>query len=225
MWHLARGASVVWIGLTGSLAMAAEEPKFEILAQDGDHEIRRYSALIVAETTVEGDMDAATRQGFGLIADYIFGNNQSPRPEDGPQLPEKIPMTAPVMAEPVGGSRKIAMTAPVTAEPMGGAGSMALAQQWRIHFVMPSAYSLASLPTPRNSAVQLRAIPPQVFAVLKYSGFNTAARVQEMTDELVRWMASRQLQPAGAPQLARYDPPWTLPMWRRNEVQIRVENP
>lgn len=205
--------------------MAVEEPKFELLAQDGDHEIRRYSALIVAETTVEGDMDAATRQGFKRIADYIFGNNQAARPAGGPQPSEKIAMTAPVVAEPVGDSRKIAMTAPVTAEPVGGTASMVGAQQWRIHFVMPSAYTLASLPAPGNSAVQLRALPPQVFAVLKYSGFNSAARVQEKTDELVRWMASRNLQPIGTPQLARYDPPWTLPMWRRNEIQIRVENP
>lgn len=223
--RLARWASLVWMGLTGSLAMAVEEPKFELLVQDGDHEVRRYSALIVAETTVEGDMDAATRQGFKLIADYIFGNNQAARSVGETQLSEKISMTAPVVAEPVGDSRKIAMTAPVTAEPVGGAASMAVAQQWRIHFVMPSAYTLANLPTPRNSAVQLRALPPQVFAVLKYSGFNSAARVQEKTDELMRWLALRHLQSAGTPQLARYDPPWTLPMWRRNEIQIRIENP
>lgn len=205
--------------------MASEEPKFELLTQDGDYEIRRYSALIIAETTVEGDMDAATRQGFKLIADYIFGNNQAARPVGEPQSSEKISMTAPVVAEPVGESRKIAMTAPVTAEPVGGADSMVVAQQWRIHFVMPSAYTLATLPMPRNSAVQLRALPPQVFAVLKYSGFNSAARVQEKTDDLMRWVALRHLQPSGAPQLARYDPPWTLPMWRRNEIQIRIEKP
>ena len=205
--------------------MAAEEPKFELLTQDGDYEIRRYNALIVAETLVEGDMDAATRQGFKVIADYIFGNNQAARPAGEPQLSEKISMTAPVVAEPVRDSSKIAMTAPVTAEPVGGAISMDGAQQWRIHFVMPSNYSLASLPTPRNAAVQLRELPPQFFAVLKYSGFNSAARVQEKTDELARWIASRHLQPASAPQLARYDPPWTLPMFRRNEIQIRIENP
>ena len=205
--------------------MAVEEPKFELLTQDGDYEVRRYNALIVAETTVEGDMDSATRQGFKLIADYIFGNNQTARPVGGPQVSEKISMTAPVVAEPIADSRKIAMTAPVTAEPVGGTASMAEAQQWRIHFVMPSAYTLANLPTPLNSAVQLRALPPQAFAVLKYSGFNSAARVQGKTDELARWIASRHLQPASAPQLARYDPPWTLPMFRRNEIQIRIENP
>lgn len=225
-WRVARWVLLAWVGFnTGNVAMASEEPKFELLTQDGDFEIRRYSALIVAETMVEGDMDAATRQGFKRIADYIFGNNQAARPVGDPQPSAKIAMTAPVVAEPVGSGRKIAMTAPVTAEPVGGAVSMALAQQWRIHFVMPSAYTLTNLPTPRNSAVQLRALPPQAFAVLKYSGSNSAERVQEKTDELLRWLALRHLQPAGAPQLARYDPPWTLPMWRRNEIQIRIENP
>ena len=136
-------------------------------------------------------------------------------------------MTAPVVAEPVPQSQKIAMTAPVTAEPVGGAAQASLteATQWRIHFVMPSEYTLDTLPRPNNAAVQLRQLPPTVFAVVSYSGLNTQAQVQQKTEELQRWIASRNLQPLGAPQLARYDPPWTLPMWRRNEVQIQVRQP
>ena len=86
-------------------------------------------------------------------------------------------------------------------------------------------YTLDTLPRPNNPAVQLRELPPMVFAVVAYSGLNTAARVQEKTEELQRWIASRNLQPLGTPQLARYDPPWTLPMWRRNEVQVQVRQP
>jgi len=29
----------------------------------------------------------------------------------------------------------------------------------------------------------------------------------------------------GTPQLARYDPPWTLPMFRRNEIMLEVAAP
>lgn len=221
----ARSAGVLVIGLTaGSMVMAVEEPKFEVTAQDGNYEVRRYAPVIVAETYVEGDMDAATRKGFQLIADYIFGNNQLAGTA-AEKASEKIAMTAPVTAEPVTASGKIAMTAPVTVEPVATASSMASATQWRIHFVMPSQYSMQTLPKPNNEAVKLRAMPARTFAVLSYSGFNTASRVQEKTDELALWMKSRNLEAAGAPQLARYDPPWTLPMWRRNEIQMEIKAP
>lgn len=210
--------------------MAVEEPRFELLAKDGDHELRRYGAVIVAETLVAGDREAATTQGFKQIADYIFGNNRAVGPPpQGTETPasQKIAMTAPVLAEPGGGSQKIAMTAPVMAEPVGDAAqaSLADATRWRIHFVMPHQYTLSSLPRPNNAAVQLRELPPTVFAVVSYSGLNSTARVQEKTEDLLRWMAAKNLQPLGAAQLARYDPPWTLPMWRRNEVQIEVRQP
>ncbi len=231
-WRPLRLASALLLGLTlGGSAMAVEEPAFELLAKDGDLELRRYGATIVAETLMEGDRDAASTQGFKLIADYIFGNNRAAGPVSqapGKQPSEKIAMTAPVVAEPVKPSQKIAMTAPVTAEPVGDAAaeaSLNSATQWRIHFVMPRQYTMATLPRPNNAAVQLRELPPTVFAVVSYSGLNTAAHVQQKTEELQRWMASRNLQPLGAAQLARYDPPWTLPMWRRNEVQIQVREP
>lgn len=221
----ARSAGVLVIGLTaGSMVMAVEEPKFEVTAQDGNYEVRRYAPVIVAETYVEGDMDAASRKGFKLIADYIFGNNQLAGTA-AEKASEKIAMTAPVTAEPVPASGKIAMTAPVTVEPVATASSMASATQWRIHFVMPGQYSMQTLPKPNNEAVKLRAMPARTFAVLSYSGFNTASRVQEKTDELALWMKARNLEAVGAPQLARYDPPWTLPMWRRNEIQMEIKTP
>ena len=225
----ARVAGILTIGLTaGSMSMATEEPKFEVTAKDGNSEVRRYAPVIVAETYVEGDMDTATRKGIKLIADYIFGNNHlagSAAGNTAQKASENIAMTAPVTAEPVAVSAKIAMTAPVTAEPVAAASSMASASQWRIHFVMPAHYSMQTLPQPNNEAVKLRAMPARTFAVLSYSGFNTASRVQEKTDELALWMKSKNLQAAGAPQLARYDPPWTLPMWRRNEIQMEVKTP
>jgi hypothetical protein len=184
----------------GSAAMAVEEPKFETVLQEAKFEVRQYAPLIVAETWVDGDMSAASGKGFRLIADYIFGNN-------------KMPQSA---------SSKIAMTAPVAMEPAPGAVGLAGAQRWRVHFVMPSQYSMATLPTPNNAAVTLREVPAKRVAVATYSGFNTDSRIQEETQTLVAWMLERKLAAAGPAQLARYDPPWTLPIWRRNEIHIEV---
>jgi hypothetical protein len=196
---------------TGSL-MATEEPKFESLRKEDNFEVRRYAPLIVAETVVEGDMDSASRRGFRLIADYIFGKN------------ERIAMTNPVVAEPQGKAEKIAMTAPVSIEPENAdRNRIAGAQRWRVHFVMPSQYTLASLPKPLNPQVTLREVPAQTFAVLTYSGLNTEKRVQDKTDQLLDWLKAQGVETIGKPQLARYDPPWTLPFLRRNEILQEIK--
>ena len=200
-------------------AMAIEEPKYEVLLSDKQFEVRKYAPVMVAETLVEGDMDDASSKGFRLIADYIFGNNQLPNAASS----GKIAMTAPVILEPQ--SSKIAMTAPVTLEPQGGETNMQTAKQWLVQFVMPSQYTLASIPKPKNNAVSLREIPSKHYAVLKYSGFNTVARVQARTQEARELAIKNNLKMIGQPQLSRYDPPWTLPMLRRNEIMIEISAP
>ena len=142
--------------------MAIEEPSYEVLASESAFEIRRYAPLLVAETFVDGDMDEASNKGFRLIADFIFGNNQIP----GADQQSKIAMTAPVKVEPQ--SAKIDMTAPVTVEPQAADASLDSARRWRVHFVMPRAYSLQSIPKPRNNAVQLREVPEKYFVVHLY---------------------------------------------------------
>lgn len=199
--------------------MAIEEPKYEVLLKDGPFEIRNYAPCLVAETWVEGDMDEASSKGFRLIAGYIFGNNQAVSSASS----EKIAMTAPVTLEPQ--SAKIAMTAPVTIEPQKEATSMKNGKQWLVKFIMPSQYTLGTIPKPKNSAVNLREIPSKRYAVLKYSGFNFQSQVQNKTQEALDWLGKKNLQAIGQPQLSRYDPPWTLPMFRRNEIMIEISNP
>lgn len=207
--------SVLWMGN----AMAIEEPTFKVLVSDGSFEIRQYAPMLIAETLVEGDMDEASSKGFRLIADFIFGNNQV----SDSQIKSKIAMTAPVTAEPQ--SSKISMTAPVTLEPTSAAMTMQTAKQWRISFVMPSQYTLENIPKPNNNAVRLKEIPGKYFAVQTYSGFNTLARVQRKTDETLEWAGKRSLKMIGTPQISRYDPPWTLPMFRRNEILVEIAAP
>ncbi len=212
---LVLGLGLLWI----KPAMAIEEPKYEVVTADAQFEVRHYAPILIAETIVEGDMDAASSKGFRLIADFIFGNNQ----QSDSDKKAKIAMTAPVTVEPQ--SSKIAMTAPVTVEPQAAESSMKIAKTWRINFVMPSQYTLATIPKPKNNAVTLREVPSKYFIVHKYSGFNTVSRVQSKTDEAVEWATKRSYKIIGIPQLSRYDPPWTLPMFRRNEIMIEIAAP
>lgn len=200
-------------------AMAIEEPAFKVISKTGKFEIRQYAPYLIAQTWVEGDMDDAGSQGFRRIADFIFGNNQLP----GGQASSKIAMTAPVTMEPQ--SAKIAMTAPVAMEPSDNTSGMKSAQRWRVQFAMPRQYTLANIPQPKNAAVTLSEVPEKYVAVHSYSGLNTLQRVQDKTDDLLQWVKTSSLVAKGPPQLARYDPPWTLPMWRRNEIMVEIEAP
>ena len=206
---------LLWMGS----AMAIEEPKYKVLFNEGSMEVRRYEPLLMAEVLVEGDMDEASTKGFRLIADYIFGNNENP----DNTVSAKIAMTAPVTVVPE--SSKISMTAPVTVAPQSVQPDVGSTSTWRVHFVMPSQYSLSTIPKPKNKAVSLREVPEKYFVVLKYSGFNTASKVQRLSDEALVWTRTKGLKTLGLPQLARYDPPWTLPMFRRNEIMVEISAP
>ena len=198
---------MIALTLTGA-AMATEEPKYSVLEKEPPFEIRSYAPLIIAEVQVDGDLDEASSQGFRLIAAYIFGQNQ---------VNQKIAMTAPVTVEDqVPKSAKIAMTAPVGIESNAG--------RWTVSFVMPAEYSMETIPKPINPQVQLRQMPALKKAVIVFSGFYNAQKVAEKTLELEQWMRARNLSAAGAPNFARYNPPWTLPFMRRNEIMINLRD-
>ncbi len=202
-----------------SAALAIEEPKYKILDQEAGFELRQYAPFIVAETWVDGDMDAASNKGFRVIADYIFGNNKAPQSTQS----SKIAMSAPVTLAPDAQPLKLDMTAPVSLQPAVEASTWVQTQRWRVQFVMPDKYTLESLPIPNNGAIKLREVPAKTVAVAKYSGLNTDSRIRKETQALTDWVQARKLVPSGPPQLARYDPPWVLPMLRRNEIQLEIK--
>ena len=186
--------------------MAIEEPKFEVVRNFDAFELRKYPPLLIAEVTVSGDRGEASSAGFRKIADFIFGNNT------GVGKQSKIDMTVPVVVEPI----KIEMTAPVTIQASSNEKS------WKVQFVMPSQFTLESLPKPNNEEVKIVVVPEKYYAVIKFSGFTGDESVAENTTYLKAWMARESLTAIGLPRLARYNPPWTLPFWRRNEIQIEV---
>jgi hypothetical protein len=108
------------------------------------------------------------------------------------------------------------MTVPVGIEPNAG--------KWTVSFVMPAQYTMDSIPKPINPLVQLRQIPAVKKAVIRFSGFYNQQKVDEKTLELEQWIKSRNLQSAGTPNFARYNPPWSLPFMRRNEVMINLRD-
>ena len=198
--------------LTSGAAMATEEPNYTVLSQMDDFELRRYDKQLVAQTLVSGDQDSASREGFKVLADYIFGNNTAATGGSS-----KISMTAPVTMQPNNKksdseSQKIAMTAPVSMQQDDG--------KWRVQFTMPSKYTMQTLPKPNNPNITITEVPAQTYGVIKFSGLAGSKKVATKTEELQSWMQTQNLTITGEPELARYNPPWTLPFLRRNEVMI-----
>jgi DNA gyrase inhibitor GyrI len=204
MWWLIAVVAVVLLGaaLWGPIVSNVQQPKYQVVESSGNIEIRDYPPQIVAEAEVAGDRRDAIRKGFRIIADYIFGNNTSA---------QKVPMTAPVTQQ---GSEKIAMTAPVTQQ---GDGNI-----WRVRFVMPSSYTIETLPKPNNPAVKLKEIGGRRYAVIRFSGMAGEDNLKRRTEELNAFISAKNLTPLSAPTYAFYNPPWTLPFLRRNEVMVEI---
>jgi hypothetical protein len=161
------------------------------------------SPRIAAETTIGADEEPARNLGFRLLASYIFGANSSS---------DKIAMTAPVAQQP---SEKIAMTAPVATQrtPSG---------EWVIRFFMPSKYTLESLPAPNDDRVRLVTVPSETVAVLRFTGNIDPDAVSTRTRHFLKVLYRNKIEPTGDPLAWFYDPPWTLPFLRRNEVVVGV---
>jgi hypothetical protein len=198
--------SFVLVLMSGGPAMAVEEPPHTIVEKAGAFELRRYESMVVAEVVVSGERSAAANAGFRLLANYIFGGNE-------PKA--KIAMTAPV-TQSSGKGETIAMTAPVTQAQTGAASD------WVIGFVMPRGSRLETMPVPLDPKVKLRVVPERTIAALRFSGLAGMTTLTEKTGELQAELRRRGLATAGPVTFAFYDPPWTLPFMRRNEVMVEV---
>lgn len=181
-----------------------EEPSFTVVEVHDEYEIRQYDSYIVAETTVTGSFDVALQAGFRNIADYIFGNNTTKT---------SIAMTAPVLEQK---SEKIAMTVPVIA-------SDGMDAERTVAFVLPSQYTLETLPVPNNEAVKLREVPAYKAAVRRFTGYATEKRITVQKEVLVATLAEAGITILDTLQVAQYNPPLSFPFTRRNEIMVVIE--
>ena len=191
------------VGTVVGIRVGTEEPAFTVERQVDGVQIRRYGPRIAAETAIGADEESARNQGFRVLARYIFGANSSSA---------KIAMTAPVAQQP---GENIAMTAPVATQ-RGPSG------EWVIRFFMPSKYTLETLPTPDDDRVRLVPVPAETVAVLQFNGSIDPDAVAARTGQLLKVLHLNDIEPIGDPLAWFYDPPWTLPCRRRNEVVVGV---
>jgi len=179
----------------------ADEPKYQVLSDYGHIQVRHYSAMVVAQTEVTADYKNSSSQGFQRLAGYIFVGNKKQ---------QKIAMTSEQEAE------NMAMTAPVIQQKSGSV--------WLMAFVLPSNYSVATAPVPLDPAVLIKEIPGKKVAVIRYSGSLSEQGIEEKSEKLKNWLTQQGYKAISPSRSAAYDPPWTLPFLRRNEIHIDIES-
>ena len=111
---------------------------------------------------------------------------------------------------------KIAMTAPVQ-QSMAGEKEMA--------FMIPAEYALEDLPEPEDQRVSFREAPAYTAAVIQFSGWASADKADENWQQLRQFLIAEGIDITGEPTLNQYNPPWTLPFMRRNEIIVPVAFP
>ncbi|MEP3892327.1 MAG: heme-binding protein [Hellea sp.] len=190
--------------LLGANAMATEKPDYTVVKTEGKFEIREYPPMLLAEVKVTGDRGQAANRGFRKLAAFIFGDNQ-------PNA--KIAMTSPVTQKPK--SEKIAMTAPVMQTPEQDG-------QWTINFMMPSEYSMESLPKPTDPDIRIFESNPYRKVSIRFSGRGKMKSLKKHQAKLDDFVAAQGLKITGGPEYAFYDAPFVPPFLRRNEVHYRL---
>jgi hypothetical protein len=110
---------------------------------------------------------------------------------------------------------KISMTAPVQ-ESLGS-------ESPELAFTMPRGYDLDSLPLPDDSVVSLVKVPARTVAVISFGGWATERKIVRYTRELNTALESGPYTVVGTPLLNQYNPPWTPPFLRRNEIMVEIE--
>ena len=199
------------------------EPAFDILLQRSasvvPYEIRSYGKRFAIEASYTGKDEQKTP--FMMLAGYI-GVVGKPQNEGSTE----IAMTAPVVME----SRKtkenqgtaIAMTAPVVMHNDEKVGSKTM------QFILPAEYDeMSKIPKPTKAGVVVKELAPEYGAVHRYSGtFNdekNKKKALELGKQLVEdGLSMRDEEILEKFQFWGFNPPFTIPFLRRNEIFISL---
>ena len=190
----------------GTNLSALEEPKYSVLKEYENFEIRNYDSYLVAEVDIEGSYNKTGNEAFRILAGYIFGDNQSST---------KMNMTAPVESEAIQPSERMNMTAPVF--------SNKNVNGYTYRFVMESKYTQETLPVPNNSKIRITEIKDRVMAVISFSGRWSQKNFEKHEQILVNDLKNEGIGVASKAIYARYNAPFTPWFLRRNEIMFEIE--
>ncbi|PWA48127.1 heme-binding-like protein, chloroplastic [Artemisia annua] len=203
------------LGIVGMVfgKIIVETPKYEVIKSTTDYEIRHYPPSVIAEITYDpAQMKGQDKDGgFSILANYIgvLGKPQN-------TTTQKIDMTSPVITKK---PEKIDMTSPViTQDHASDEGKVTM------QFILPEKYKKAEeAPKPVDERVVIKEEGGRKYGVVKFSGIATNDVVSQKVEKMKKDLERDGVKIVGEYVLARYNPPWTLPPFRTNEIMIPVE--
>eukprot|EP00188_Purpureofilum_apyrenoidigerum_P003062 Plantae.Rhodophyta-Purpureofilum_apyrenoidigerum.ctg31161.p1 GENE.Plantae.Rhodophyta-Purpureofilum_apyrenoidigerum.ctg31161~~Plantae.Rhodophyta-Purpureofilum_apyrenoidigerum.ctg31161.p1 ORF type:complete len:269 (+),score=50.87 Plantae.Rhodophyta-Purpureofilum_apyrenoidigerum.ctg31161:26-808(+) len=175
-----------------------ETPDYEVLYKDKGYEVRKYANFSVAETAMsmsEGGNEMASAQASSQ------GFNTLAKYLFGDNVQKE----------------KMSMTTPVIIEQSNSAKIMS--------FVLPSKYTSSNAPTPKTGDVQVREAGNGIYAARTFPGLATEGEVQRQLTKLQRAIEDNpnlRRTDLERYQLLQYNPPYTLPWLRQNEILVSV---
>lgn len=112
--------------------------------------------------------------------------------------------------------QKISMTAPVMTAPDDR-------ENWTMTFNMPSKFTIKTLPAPTDERIKIEKVEQRLFAAITFSGLWDESKNEEEAKKLKDWLKKLPEYELISPAMfAAYNPPWTIPFLRRNEMLIEL---
>lgn len=193
----------VVLGCTVMGVRNSEEASYTLLYEENNFQIRLYDQSLVAQTQTTGGYKESGNEAFRHLAGYIFGRNQTQK---------NLEMETPVLEK--SQYEKIAMTVPVYQQEDSN--------HWTMTFVLPSKYTLETIPKPLDENIEIKMLPARKVATIRYTGRINLKKIEDNTVKLQSWLELKDYTPNSKAYSAAYDPPWTIPFLRRNEIHIEI---
>ena len=189
----------------GYFAGKVETPNYKIISTYEQIQVREIPSSIYATVSVKWPETQAPNIAFGILAWYIFWWNISRK---------NISMTAPVVSQKE--SEPIAMTAPVVSTKSDN-------WNYNVSFLMPSFYTIDTLPIPNDKRIIISQKLSQKVAVITFDWYTTQPNIDKYRNKLLELCKKFEISVTGSTVVAQYNDPRTPRFMRKNEIRIEIK--
>ena len=90
-------------------------------------------------------------------------------------------------------------------------------------FYMLDVDNIQELPNPSGQNISLEKFNLDKCAVIGFSWFASKNKINKYTEKLKKYVKDNGYAIDSPFMVNRYDPPWTLPFLRRNEILVKIK--
>ena len=189
------------------VALGRFEVDFDLVINEEHVQLRRYHTYHIAKVRIESDEEDQNREtAYMRLLNYVLGKNSRS---------EVIEPMMPLIQEDVGSRMSALMR-------LERADIDSHLKAFEVSMILPGEISTETAPKPLDSEIKIEKVKPHLTAALRFAGLCGKRKQTRLTKYLRLWLHEKGYLPASAPRLAKYNHPFTLPFFRRNELHIDV---